>query len=66
MGTINSLIFYANIVRVNYAFFIVKPTTSALKVFHKVLAVFIAWLNLDFKIEMCFFHGMNVFFPWHE
>ena len=61
MGTINGLIFYANIVRVNHAFFFITPTTSALKVFQQVLAVFIAWLNLDLGIETCFVHGMDAY-----
>ena len=61
MGTINGLIFYANIVRVNHAFLFMTPTTSALKVSQNVLAVFIAWLNLDLGIETCFFHGMDAY-----
>ena len=61
MGTINGLIFYANIVRINHAFFFMTPMTSALKVFQNVLAVFIAWLNLDLGIETCFFHGMDAY-----
>ena len=61
MGTINGLIFYANIVRVNHAFFFITPTTSALKVFQQVLAVFTAWLNLDLGIETCFVHGMDAY-----
>ena len=61
MGTINGLIFYANIVRVNQAFFFVTPKTSALKIFQQVLAIFIAWLNLDLGIETCFFHGMDAY-----
>ena len=61
MGTINGLIFYANIVRINHAFFFMTPTTSALKVSQNVLAVFIAWLNLDLGIETCFFHGMDAY-----
>ena len=73
MGTINGLIFYANIVRINHAFFFTTPTTSTLKVFQHVLAVFIAWLNLDLGIETCFFHGMDAYiqtwlqfaFPFH-
>ena len=61
MGTINGLIFYANIVRANQAFFFVTPKTSALRVFQEVLAIFIAWLNLDLGIETCFFHGMDAY-----
>ena len=61
IGTVNGLIFYANIVRVNHAFFIVTPKTPVLNVFQQVLVVFIAWLNLDLGIETCFFHGMDAY-----
>ena len=61
MGTINGLIFYANIVRVNHAYFFVTPKTSALNVFQRMLAIFIAWLNLDLGIETCFISGMEAY-----
>ena len=60
LGTINGLIFYANIVRVNHAFFF-RTQTAALEVSQQVLAVFIAWLNLDLEIETCFFNGMDAY-----
>ena len=60
-GTINGLIFYANIVRVNHAFFFRTPQTFDLKVIQEMLAVFIAWLNLDLGIETCFFNGMDAY-----
>ena len=53
VGTINGLIFYANIVRANQAIFFPHGTRSS------ILSVFIAWVNLDVGIETCFFHGMN-------
>ena len=53
VGTINGLIFYANIVRANQAIFFPNGTRSS------ILSVFIAWVNLDVGIETCFFHGMN-------
>lgn len=56
-GTINGLIFYANIVQI-YTFFIFEKNGS---VFAQVLKVFISWLNLDFGIESCFFMGMDSF-----
>ena len=56
-GTINGLIFYANTVQI-YAFFIFEKNGS---VFAQLLRVFIAWLNLDFGIESCFFVGMDSF-----
>ena len=62
MGTINGLIFYANIVRINHAFFFTTPMTSALKESQNVLAVFIAWLNLDLGIKIFFFfNGMDAY-----
>ena len=51
-GTINGLIFYANIVTVNRAIFFPPNETN-------ILTVFIAWLNLDLGIETCFFDGMD-------
>ena len=61
MGTINGLIFYANIVWVNHTNFLKTPNTFGVRVFQQVLAVFIAWLNLDLGIETCLFHGMDVY-----
>ena len=56
VGTINGLIFYANIVRVNQAIFFPHDTRSNVTTF---FSVFIAWVNLDLGIETCFFHGMD-------
>ena len=61
MGTINGLIFYANILRINHAFFFTTPTTSASKIIQQVLAVFVAWLNLDLGIETCFINSMDAY-----
>ena len=52
-GTINGLIFYANIVRANTATFF--PGQSA----NTFFSWFIAWLNLDLGIETCFYDGLN-------
>ena len=46
-GTLNGLVFYANIVEVNCTIFLPVESTDA-------LSVFIAWLNLDFGIEDLF------------
>ena len=54
-GTIDSLIFYANILGVNSAVFFPPETTN------NVLTVFVAWLNLDLGIETCFFDGMDAY-----
>ena len=57
-GTINGLVFYANIVQVNRDIFFPPG-------FNNVLTVFIAWLNLDLGIETCFYDGMNAYgFIW--
>ena len=37
------------------------PQTFDLKVIQEMLAVFIAWLNLDLGIETCFFNGMDAY-----
>ena len=54
-GMINGLIFYANVVWVNDN--IMLPL-SDINIF---LRVFLAWLNLDFGIECCFFTGLDAF-----
>ena len=56
VGTVNGLIFYANIVRANQAIFFPDGESSSVTTF---FSVFIAWINLDLGIETCFFHGMN-------
>ena len=54
VGTINGLIFYANVVQVNAATFL--PPGGG-----NILTVFIAWLNLDLGIETCFYNGMDTY-----
>ena len=55
-GLINGVIFYANIV---WAYKIILfPTDIGANYF---LQVFIAWLNLDFGIETCFFVGLDAY-----
>ena len=55
VGTLNGLIFYANILRVNHTTFF--PTND----YHYLSSVFIAWLNLDLGIETCLYNGMNAY-----
>ena len=51
-GTLSGLMLYANIVGVNRTNFLaVNPIPS----------IFIAWLNLDFGIETCFYNGMDAY-----
>ena len=51
-GTLSGLVLYANIVGVNQTIFL--PADP-------LLSVFIAWLNLDFGIETCFYNGMDAY-----
>ena len=53
-GTLSGLVFYANIVGVNRTIFLPVESTNA-------FSVFIAWLNLDFGIEICFYNGMDAY-----
>ena len=52
VGTINGLLFYANMVKLNKAFFF--PNGSI-----PVVSQFISWLNLDLGIEVCLFDGLD-------
>ena len=53
-GTLNGLIFYANVVKANEYLLFTEKLTSP-------LAVFIAWLNLDIGLETCFFNGLTAY-----
>ena len=54
VGTINGLIFYANIVHAFKSTFLPhKESTFA--------TVFTSWLNFEFGIDMCFFEGMDAY-----
>jgi predicted outer membrane repeat protein len=57
-GTINGLIFFANIIQANRSDFFPLGDTN-------ILTVFIAWLNLDLGIETCFYDGMTTYvYAW--
>ena len=53
-GTLSTLILYANIIQVSKPAFLPQSETN-------VLTVFVAWLNLDFGIQTCFYNGMNMY-----
>lgn len=53
-GTLNGLIFYANIVKANQDTWLPSNSTN-------ILTIFIAWLNLDLGIETCFFDGLDAY-----
>ena len=54
-GTLNGLIFYANIVQVNLDIFFPSETHA------RPWIAFIAWLNLDFGFTVCFYDGMDAY-----
>ena len=66
-GTINGIIFYANIISINDSVFLVNDNVF------KLLGVFISFVNLDLGIEICFYNGMDgyvkkwlqLFFPFY-
>lgn len=51
VGTLNGIIFYANIMAANGAIFLPSAPNFA--------TIFIAWLNLDIGFDTCFFKGMD-------
>ena len=53
-GMLSGLVFYANIIEPNRTTFLPVESTNA-------FSIFIAWLNLDFGIETCFYNGMDVY-----
>ena len=67
IGTINGIIFYANIVSINDSVFFVNDSVF------KHLRVFISFTNLDLGIETCFYNAMDnyqktwlqLFFPFY-
>ena len=53
-GTLNGLVFFANIVKANEYLLLQEKQTNP-------LAVFIAWLNLDLGVETCFYNGLTAY-----
>ena len=53
-GMLSGVVFYANIVGANRTIFLPVKSTDA-------FSVFIAWLNLDFGIETCFYNEMDAY-----
>ena len=52
-GTLNGLMFYANVVKANEHLLFENKTNP--------LSVFFSWLNLDLGIETCFFNGLTAY-----
>ena len=58
IGTLNGLIFYANIAAANSSTFF--PSKS-------ILSIIMAWMNLELGIDTCFFEGMDTYWKtWIE
>lgn len=55
VGTINGLVFYANVIRAQHTMFFVPEISNSF------LNKFIAWLNLDLGVESCFYNGLDAF-----
>ena len=53
-GTLNGIIFYANIVGANVSIFLPLSTTN-------FVTVVISWMNLEMGFDVCFFEGMDMF-----
>ena len=54
VGTLNGLIFYANVVYANKSILLPFQETN-------FVTVFISWLNLEIGIDTCYFPGMDTF-----
>ena len=57
VGTINGLLFYANVVQIQYSTFF----GSGIRSNASFLSMFIAWLNLDLGIECCLCSGLDTY-----
>ena len=60
VGSINGVIFYANIIQANQATFF-PHGVHGVSFCSKFLSAFIAWLNLDLGIQTCFFASMDAY-----
>ena len=52
VGTLNGVIFYANIVYANRSTFLPFSVPN-------LITVFLAWINLDPGLDVCFFNGLD-------
>ena len=55
VGTLNSIIFYANIIDVNRSIYFRQSHLT-------FIPVFISWLNLDIGVDTCFIEGMDIYY----
>ena len=54
IGTLNGLLFYANIVAANRVVLLPYPEPN-------FITVFISWLNLELGIDVCYIDGMDIY-----
>ena len=60
VGTLNGLLFYANIIQANHQAYFPRVTARV-----KFFTIFISFLNLDLGIEICFYDGMDIYaYSW--
>ena len=62
-GLINNFIFYGNIVAAGGSAFLSSPKPN-------LPTIFVAWLNLDIGLDVCFFDGLDTYtkiwlYNWH-
>ena len=60
VGSLNGLILFANILQANQSTFL-PPDSSHTSPLASFLRAFIAWLNMDLGIPMCFFDGLTTY-----
>ena len=53
-GALNVIVLYVNLIRINDTIFFQNSG-----VYSYILSIFVAWLNLDLGIEVCFYNGMD-------
>ena len=63
VGTLNGLIFYANIIGINKSTFF-----SGLSLSTRYYSIFISWLNLEVGFDVCFFEGVDTYWKssWYH
>ena len=54
IGTLNGLLFYANIVVANRVILLPYPEPN-------FITIFISWLNLELGIDVCYIDGMDTY-----
>ena len=59
VGTLNGLIFYANIIEANSSTFFSSSSWEKDKA--RLMRIFVSWLNLDIGFDACIFDGMDTY-----